>query len=354
LKVFYDETNDGSIVRNLLRQLSQLSKLAVYDSGSRSSLPNGETWEKLIQSSLPLLKTFQFCFSSHRYDTTLNDINQAVASFSTPFYLFEKRWFIRCDYDSRYSAMGTIYSLPFAFAEMPINVTSFDTSMSTLIGSDVDETKYESYEKVKTLLFNEKCQIPYRAFLSSNIVRLVLKNPLPTTWYFLLINLRHLEFRGTLAMPSTDFAYFLANTPQLQSLKLPILILSKLTDKFTNNAVCDQLSHRIKSLTISRYYSNGDSLGIVSVRLLSSLVRIFGKSCEHLSLALAAHPTTVLPILRRMRQLRSLHIGYRSWCRTSETTATSWIEQPPIKTDVSDFMHSPDDYNFYIWFGNRA
>jgi len=47
--------------------------------------------------------------------------------------------------------MGTLYSLPFAFAEMPINVTSFDTNMSTLIATDVDDTKYESYEKIKTV-----------------------------------------------------------------------------------------------------------------------------------------------------------------------------------------------------------
>ncbi len=100
---------------------------------------------------MPLLKTFQFCFRFYRYGNTLNHIQQAVASFSSPFYLFEKRWFIRCNYDCRYSSMGTLYSLPFAFAEMPINVTSFDTNMSTLIAIDVDDTKYESYDKIKTV-----------------------------------------------------------------------------------------------------------------------------------------------------------------------------------------------------------
>jgi len=153
-------------------------------------------------------------------------------------------------------------------------------------------------------------------------------------------------------MSSADFAQFLANTPQLQSLTVSILVLSKLTDKFTSNGVCDQLSQRIQSLRISQYYPNSD-LGVVSVRLLSSLVHTFGKTCKHLSLGLAAHPNTVLPILQRMRQLRSLHIRVRPWCRTSDFTAASWIEQPPIKTNVSDFMYASDDCNFYIWFGNR-
>lgn len=351
LKLLYSGELDGNNIRASIRQLSQLTKLALYDNVNRSSFPNGETWEQLIQSSLPLLKTFQFCFCFHSYANTLGQIRQTVASFSTPFYLFEKRWFIRCDYDCQFSAV--LYSLPFAFTQMPIDVTSFDTSISTLIESGMDETKYESYEKVKTVLFNEKCKMPYRGFLTSHIVRLVLDAALPTSWYFLFINLRHLEFRRHLHMSSTDFAQFLANTPQLQSLTVSILDLSRLTDKFTNNSVCDQLSQRIQSLTISQYYSNSDGLGVVSVRLLSSLVHIFGKTCKHLSLGLAAHPNTVLPILQRMRQLRSLHIRPRPWCRTSHFTATSWIEQPPIKTDVSDFMHASDDYNFYIWFGNR-
>jgi hypothetical protein len=344
---------DGNTMRAALSQLSRLTKLALYENGRHSSLPNGQTWEQLIQSSLPLLKTFQFCFCFHHFNSNLNQLQQAVASFSTPFYLFDKRWFIRCNYDCRYSAMGTLYSLPFAFAEMPIDVTSFDTSMSTLIASDVDDTKYESYEKIKTLIFNEKCPMPHRAFLTSNIVRLVLKTGLSTNWYFLLSNLRHLEFRRTLHMSSSDFNHFLANTPQLHSLTVPILVLSKLTDKFTHKTVCDQLSQQIHSLTISEYYSYGNDLGIVSVRLLSSLVRIFGKKCEHLSLGLSAHPNTVLPVIRRMQQLRSLHIRYHPWCHNSHVTASSWLEQPLLRTNVSNFMHSPDDDNFFIWFGNR-
>ena len=351
--MFYEEENDGNALRTSLRQLPQLTKLILYDHGSRSPLPNGRNWEELIQSSLPLLKTFRFCFPFQSYRSTPHDIKDVVASFSTPFYLLEKCWFIRCDVDSRYSVIGTLYSLPFAFAEMPINITSFDTSMSTLIVNDTDEAKYNSYEKVKTLLFNEKCHMPNRSFLASNIVRLVLKTALPTSWHFLLTNLRHVEFRRTLHMPSTDFAQFLTNSPQLQSLTLPILALTKLTDRFTNNTVCDLLSQRIQSLTISQYFSEECDLGDVSVRLLAAVVRVFNKTCKHLSLALSAHPNTVLPILRRMRQLRSLHIRHNPWSRVSDSTATSWLEQPPTEIHISDFMHAANDHHFYIWFGNR-
>jgi hypothetical protein len=340
-------------METVLCSLSQLTKLTLYGNGSRGSLLDGEMWEKLIQSSLPLLKTFQFCFSFYRYSVPFNDINQVVVPFSTPFYLLEKRWFIRCYTDSHCPTTGTIYTLPFAFAQMPINMASFDASISTLIVDDIDERRYESYGKVKTLLFNVKCQMPYRAFLTSNIVRLVLHTALPSSWHFLLNNLRHLEFQRTSEMSSADFGQFLTNTPVLQSLTLPIRILSNLTENFTNNAVCDLLSNRIQSLTISQYFSNGNNLGIVTVHNLSSLVRIFGKTCKHLALGLSAHPNTALTTLRRMRGLHSLHIYYCSRCYRSQNTVTCWMEEMRKKADVSDFMHTSDDHNFYIWFGNR-
>jgi hypothetical protein len=344
----------GDTVRASLRQSSRLTKLALYDNGSHSSLPNGQTWKQLIQSSLPLLKTFQFCFRFHRYGNILNHIQQAIASFSSPFYLFEKRWFIRCDYDCRCSGRAILYSLPFAFAEMPIDVTSFDTSMSTLVASNMDETKYESYEKIKTLIFDENCRMPYQGFLTFNTVRLILKVALPASWYFLLSNLRHLELKNTFDMSSTDFVHFLANMPQLHSLILPISILSKLTGKFKNNTVCDQLSQGIQSLTISHDHLSEGDLGYVSAQDLSCLVRIFGKTCAHLALGLAVHPNSVLPIFQRMQQLRSLHIYYRPRFHRSLNTSTCWLEQTLTKTDVSDFMYTSDNCNFYIWFGHRA
>lgn len=349
----YEEEYDGNGVRTSLHQLPQLTKLSLYEHGSCSPLPNGRTWEELIQSSLPLLKTFQFCFSFQSYRSTSDDIKNVVASFSTPFYLLEKCWFIRCDVDSRFSVMGTLYTLPFAFTELPINISSFDTSMSTLIVNVVDEEKYISYDKVKTLVFNEKCHMPNRGFLTSYIVRLVLKTSLPTSWHFLLTNLRHVEFQRTLQMTSTDFAHFLANAPQLESLTLPILVLVKLTDTFMNSTVCNLLSRRIQSLTISRHFSDGCDLGVVSVRVLAAVVRVFNKTCKHLSLGLSAQPKTVLPILRRMRQLHSLHIRHHPRSRVSDSTITSWLEQPPTDIQIFDFMHAANDHHFYIWFGNR-
>jgi len=294
--------------------MSQLTRLALCDNGKYSPLPNGKIWEELIVSSLPLLATFQFYFPFGQHLNPPRDLDGTIKSFSTPFYLLEKHWFVRCDRNSKSLLMGALYSLPFAFSHISINTCSFETSISTLPVSDFNETKSNYYTKIKTLLFNQECKEPHVGFLTSNIVHLILKVKLPISWIYLLTRLRHLNIGVDVDMSSSDFAQILERTPNLQSLTTSIIQLKILTDNFSNQIICQQLSERIKSLTISHHYLDIPSLGIVSVRLLCSLARIFSSKCEHLSLALIAHPNTVRPILRRMRQLRSLHIQWGHGC----------------------------------------
>jgi len=74
----------------------------------------------------------------------------------------------------------------------------------------------------------------------------------------------------------------------------------------------------IYSLVISPYRLNEHALDVVSVHILSSIVRIFGKRCEHLSSALIALPKKVLRIIQRKQQLRSLYITCEHRRRTSK------------------------------------
>ncbi|CAF1553917.1 unnamed protein product, partial [Rotaria sordida] len=152
-------------------------------------------------------------------------------------------------------------------------------------------------------------------------------------------------------MSATDFAHFLTNAPQLQSLTLLISVLIKLTDSFTNKTVCDQLSQRIQSLTIFDCLSNHDyDRNMKHVHILSNIVRIFGNTCKHLSLNLATVSQTVLRVLGNMRQLHSLHIHYPSWRCKSYISATFGFKQSTSAIDVSDFIYTPDHVNFYVWF----
>ncbi len=350
LKIFYEDGRDGDTIRILLRQMSQLNVLALYNNASYSSLPNGQIWEKLIVSSLPLLITFQFYFPFDSYRHSLDDFNQTIESFSTPFYLFEKHWFFRCDRNANNITTGALYSLPFAFSQMPINTFSFDESHSTLPGSNFNETKSDYYTKIKTLLFHQKCKEPHDGFVPSNIHQLILTVNLPTSWFYLLTKLRHISIGSYIEMSSEDFQNILQHSPNLQSLTISCDKLKRLTDKYTNLIVCQKLSQQIQSLSISHHYMDLPNLGIVSVRALNSLVRIFSAKCEHLSLGLMAHPNTVRPILRRMKQLRSLHIEWRHLHFEIDDPV---FQQQSTDPKSLDYVHTIDNRHLFIWFGNR-
>lgn len=250
LKLLSEGRLDDYRVTNALRYLPQLTRLALYDRKSRDSLPDGRIWEKFIQSSLPLLKTFQFCFIIFRLDASSNYLNQAVASFSTPFYLLEKRWFIQCHSSGTHRLTGVLYSLPFAFAEMPLNIASLRTTMTTSVNNEMDKTKYESYKKIKILRFSGDWITHHLKLSTSNIVKLVLYGKFSTLSMPILSNLRHMEIRRSESVSSNDFAQLLANTPKLRSLTIPSDSLEILTDSFTNTAVCNYLSEYIQSLTL--------------------------------------------------------------------------------------------------------
>ena len=354
LRLFYENRRDGTVLQTLLPRMSKLTTLALYDSGEYSPVPNGKFWEELIVSSLPLLNTFQFYFPFYHYTNSTETLQEVIASFSTAFYLYEKRWFIRFDYERNGSAMhALLYSLPFAFSYMAINTCSFDTSISTLPFIDFKETKSNYYTKVNTIVFNKKCKQPHLGFLECNIIRLVLHTDLPKSWIYLLTKLRHLDIRTDVKMSSYDFNFLLKHAPNLQSLNISVVKLKDLTDQFSNQSVCHYLSERIQSLTITEHYSYSIHLGIVSVRLLNSLVRLFSTKCQHLSLRLRAHPTTVRPILRRMRQLRSLHIQWRFARFDVEDTISSWLRQQSTDPKSVDFVHTKDEKDLFVWFGNR-
>ncbi|CAM2701464.1 unnamed protein product [Rotaria socialis] len=350
-KIFYSEREDGDDLRKLLKQLPQLTRLTLYDRGKVSPIPDGRTWEELIVSSLPLLKTFQFFFPFCQYRYLSSDINQILASFSTPFYLSEKHWFIRYDRSSCDSNTGTVYSLPFAFSSMAINIHSFDMSATTLPFNDSDKIETHYYSKINTIVLHEKCKEPHTEIFSSNIVHLILKVNLPS-WIDLLTNLRCLHVGWNVHMTPTECSHLLQNASNLRSLKISIFSLKIVTDKFSNETVCNELARKIESLTISNFV-DGYSRRSVSVRVLTSLVRIFSMNCQHLTIALMSHPNTVYPILRRMKNLRSLHITWSVQRRNFSTPISQLLQEQSTDPKAIDFIDTYDGNQLFIWFGNR-
>lgn len=213
LEIFYNERRDGYDLRTSLRQMPQLTKLSVCDDTNHNPIPHGEIWKKLIRSSLPLLKNFQFYFTFDYYPEISDNINEIIASFSTPFYLLEKRWFIRCHSYTNHKLQGVLYSIPFAFSRMLINVPSLDSDMSIASHSNL-------YTKMKTLLLHEKCSVPNLNVFKPNIEQLFIRNNFTKDWFPLLTNLRHLEIGPSVELSFIEFTCLLTNIPRLQSLAI--------------------------------------------------------------------------------------------------------------------------------------
>jgi hypothetical protein len=130
LKVVFAKDEECELLQQTLSDLSQLISLQIYQIEGGRSYPNGQIWEQLIRSSLPLLKNFKFYFQFPSLPL-FGIAEQIVASFSTPFYL-EKNWFVRYDRFDGYLHPTVFDSLPFCFEKFTTSKNSFKQSISIL------------------------------------------------------------------------------------------------------------------------------------------------------------------------------------------------------------------------------
>jgi hypothetical protein len=107
--------------------------------------PNGQVWENLICSSLPLLKIFKFYFQFDYSSQPFNQIEGVISSFSTPFYVLKNKWFIRCDMSDRYRHSVLLYSLPFP---LQIYTAFHESSITKIISTLSEDSDNECYTDI--------------------------------------------------------------------------------------------------------------------------------------------------------------------------------------------------------------
>ena len=84
------------------------------------SLWDGSRWEQLIQTKLPLLNDFHFCFRFVvNYDSNFYSLHSIIRQYQTPFWLQDKNWLVTCDY-----VIGSSSSQIMLYTE-PIHVDNF-------------------------------------------------------------------------------------------------------------------------------------------------------------------------------------------------------------------------------------
>ena len=96
---------------------------------------DGKRWEEFFQRNLPhlnKLNKFEFCFSECRSTKqTPADLELMIASFQTPFWIENKKWFIMSEYEKDYPKIIHLHSLPICKSSLFYTSTSEKMSLST-------------------------------------------------------------------------------------------------------------------------------------------------------------------------------------------------------------------------------
>ncbi|CAF1989979.1 unnamed protein product [Rotaria magnacalcarata] len=354
LKVYFRRTGDDEIIRASLKHLSQLTSLSIYGTAWESPAPDGQIWENLITSAMPLLENFQFCFKFWRDFNVTSDIKQIVSTFSTSFYLKERSWFIQCDAHRQQFSIAILYSLPFEFEHFEIVTKSFDESVSTWNNCSNNDFRKDLYKNVSKLTVNVPCDKMNQTLILVNVTDLTLKFSIGSIdWILSMRKLYKLSLGYQFNMSSNNFMQLLKHTPCLCSLAVSCHTLKLLTDQWKHKAICDLLSHKIRSLEIS---SNScfpmNSSDYVEVNDLLPIVRIFNERCRYLNIIVYSRNLVSGLILRIMRHLRSLKVRLEEHNDDRKITK-EWLAQQDITFKNLDcsIVQNGNEYSF--WFGRR-
>ena len=346
LKVFSSKAGDNDVVRFALRDMAQLTTLAVYDSAWQNAPPNGQIWQELITTHIPALKKFQFGFKFWKDFRSESDIARVVSTFSTPFYLEEKHWFIQCDSHHSRLSVAFIYSIPYAFSRFDIVTHSFDESVT----NGQLPTIKNIHQHVRTITVDVKCQQIAQALLAGCITHLYLKYwGTPMDWICSMKHLRQLSLENYVEMSTNNFIRLLENAIHLQSLIVPSHTLQSLTNQWNSSQACLLLSHKIRSLNILYSTSLSD---YVRVDELTHLIRIFRRRCQHLSISVYSRNILAGFLLANMQHLRSLHV--RLIEHNNDMIITKeWLCKQNIGYDKLDYHMVVNDNKYSFWFANR-
>ncbi|CAF1056747.1 unnamed protein product [Rotaria sordida] len=185
LKLVVDHLTNGTI--NLLKNVPNLTALTLQTGKHHM---NGHKWKQLIVDYLPNFKKFRF-FMLFYLDNE-EQINEILDSYRTPFWLYERQWYVRCEWKSENNQILILfYTLPYPFPFYAYIVKNYDGHTKSTCPHEHD---YWSYNRVTKL--SQHHSTSNDSFLSR--IR--------------FYNIRHLE----LVLPVAD--QFLSVLPRLDQL----------------------------------------------------------------------------------------------------------------------------------------
>ncbi|CAF1018914.1 unnamed protein product [Didymodactylos carnosus] len=135
-------------MRNLLQNMPNLRYLTVETDDINV---NGHQWKQIIIEYLPKLTVFRLkmLFRLNDNDNKEQRVDELLDSFRTPFWLEERQWFIRCDWNRCQQCDKNnihLYTLPYAFLYYYFHESDFKSKSTCRHHDD-----YLSYNHVNTI-----------------------------------------------------------------------------------------------------------------------------------------------------------------------------------------------------------
>ncbi|CAF1562379.1 unnamed protein product, partial [Adineta ricciae] len=355
LQVIFTRHEDLRMLQSSFVHLSQLAVLEIYQNAQipvSASHTIGEVWQQLISSCFPLLREFRFYFYL-RLTSTLKSITQ---SFSTPFYLFERRWFVRCEKFSEYStytssmdynAYISLYSLPLLFQPSITMINGFCvTSISSTLPKDLNNDLLypNQFSNTKNLVLARNPTYLDENFRRNNLTRLTVRDSFASReWMQVLTKLRQLSLTEKAQMSSDSFHYLLDHAPELDTLVIDCNFLQILTDSWTHTGICDHLSKKIRHL---KFHSANNARQCFNKHKLSGMLPVFASKCEHLSLSIQSKLDLVILTLKRMKRLHSLHVHMSEKAHLPMTM--DWFDEHKTKFNYWSSFLVREDQDYYF------
>lgn len=305
LKIIFKSDEESILVLQSVRHLSQLIILELYQKELGRLPMDGQVWENLIHSSFPLLKRLKFYFPFNYSYISINEIETIMSSYSSSFYISEKKWSVRCDVFANYG-QGAIYTLPFAFDQFILFNDLYEPKILTLSNHN---SQTNLYENVKTFLVESLpyWNIDYELSNRKSILSLIRNDYFHSIERFhFLSNTRLYRQRRHVDVLSNNLFSLIKKMPRLYSLNIRMNDLRIVTNEFTDRIICDHLTEKIRSLKL---HQNEERRRYdFSEHELNQIIRIFGTECQYLSISIPSSINTIVTLLQNMQELYSLHL----------------------------------------------
>ena len=273
-----------------VKSIPNLQSLTISNMNNEE-FSDADLWERLIQTSLPKLKTFHFTYCSDR-SNELPDLIKQFTGFQNPFWV-EHQWFTEYIIGNQ---LVILYTLPYSSKILPL---SFDYKKSS--------NHLSTFANVTNLFFYGISPLENSSIYFPNITSLTLitMDQSRTLDYLkqniCLFNLKHLDISTIDEFLNISF---LESTPQLVSLAIHWNALESL---FTDENLCKMLNRMIRRLNVCR---------MVDLMCRDSFYQSneFCKTFENIEdlVCDVNHLEQVISFLHQFRKLSHLNVRWQS------------------------------------------